>query len=181
MISLGGADVMTLNQALRLWQVGASGRIDRQHPPRSRLFDFLVGRISPEMREETLAHLSCCDRCRTDLREVERFTRIDVGFKMAAETHPPHFSFLTEGGKFKILYRDIKGRKGVGLVSLSVEDPYRKEMEGRKLAVLDSKGKRFIEGEVKNGEIGPEKIDPKDIAWDTVRIREDEQRAVSPQ
>jgi hypothetical protein len=54
-----------------------------------------------------------------------------------------------------------------------VENPYREEMEGKRVVVMDSAGKTIIRDKVRMGETSGRIVDAAEINWETIIVRDD--------
>jgi len=169
--------IVTLTAALQELDNVSSERFQR-HLPGSELLAFLRGECSFAEREDTLEHLSYCGKCRGRLWDMEAMTRepdfLDVVLPLAAATQDDSsFSLLSEGNRYRILFRKLLNQKGKGVVSLKVESPYQEEMEGKWLLLMDASGRQIIRSEVRNGETLANIVNSQEIDWDTLIVKQE--------
>ncbi len=177
MISTGELEIMSLKEALAAWQQREDGYLKR-HPTPADFRKAGMGLIPPKEVNDFFGHLSRCTKCRRHFWEVEENIQqqvlLDAALpKAATSERPDSFSFLTEGGKCRVIFSELLEKEGQGVVSLKIEAPYRSEMEGKRVVVTDSNGKELIRGKIINGESPANLVNAKDINWEIITIVEE--------
>jgi hypothetical protein len=169
---------VSLAQALRDWEKSATDRF-AEHLTSPQLQRFLKGPLEATKRQAILKHLSYCRKCRDQLWEMDakasaKESILDVALpKAAASQQSASFSLVTEGKRYRIVFRKLLNQEGKGLVTLSVENPYREEMEGKRVVVMDSAGKEIIRDKVRRGETSGRIVNAAEINWESIIVRED--------
>ena len=176
--------IMTLTEALQELDKGSSERFQR-HLPGRQLIAFLRGEVAQAEREETLEHLSYCGKCRSRLWDMNALTHepdiLDLVLPKAAATRDESsFSLLSEGNRYRILFRKLLNQTGKGVVTLKVESPYQEEMEGKRVLVTDGSGRQIVRSEVRNGETIANIVNSQEIDWDTLIVKEERSDEQAP-
>jgi len=177
-ITKNGKISVSFAQAMRDWEKSVEDRF-KDHLTTPQLQRFLKGALEVTKKQEILKHLSYCRKCREQLWEMDAKASamesiLDVALpKAAASQKSSSFSLLTEGKRYRIVFRKLLNQEGKGVVTLSVENPYREEMEGKRVVVMDSGGKEIIRDKVRRGETSGRIVDAAEINWETIIVRED--------
>lgn len=192
MILRNGKEIMTLKEALISLEEEFAKK-ETTHISGNLLYSFLMGCISPEERENILRHLSLCKRCRSELwhiyeavqgQEISDSYRaqpaiytesiIDVALPLAADSpKDSSFSFLTEGGRFRIMFDKLIEEKNKGVISIKIEPRFQREIEGKKIVVMDDTGREILRARVVNGETPGKVVSADEIPWKDLIVRED--------
>ena len=152
----------TLKEALRAWQQRESP--DDDHIPMPALYEFFVHPEKVENRERILAHVTRCPACLTEFERVidsaqaaDRMAHWDFALSRAAasETSAPQ-SISTRTGMYILEIRPHLSSPNRGIITAQVAPAHREELEGKRLTVTDSRGRRILSGKIINGEASEE-------------------------
>lgn len=88
----------------------------------------------------------------------------DVALPKAAATEfKGVMSLYTEGNKYRLTLRENLDDPEKGLITVEVNEPYREELEGRSILLVNRKGDVLLEGKIVLGRVAQEVEGIKDI------------------
>lgn len=153
---------ITIQDALEAWrdQRTSEGSLHGHVVP-SVLYELLIQPQENGDKEAILNHLSQCQRCLGELKEMAQSiagaTVWDVALPRAAasEVQGPK-KIPTDGGKYTVVIRRNLGKKDRGVITLEVAPRYRDDLEGKAVILRDGRGRILLQGKIIDGEISRE-------------------------
>jgi len=150
---------ISLREALDAWAVYHTEiGVPRRHIPIYELYDLLLLPSEAQHKSPLLQHLLTCPFCLDEFKALSRNreeTQIwDIAFAKAASSGELLWPKIipSEDGRYVIEITQSLEQSNKGLIIVRVNDPYKNDMEGKRITVTDKAGRPILKGEVIAGE-----------------------------
>lgn len=154
---------ISLEKALEIWRANLTpGKDPGEHIPVSDLYAFLVEPADIRHQDTLLPHVSRCQICRQELKDMLESIKMDENWDMAmpkaaaSEKNQLPKITPTEGGKYQVIIRRSLKDANQGVVTVQARAVYWEKLDGRQIILRDGHGRVLIRGVIRGGEISQE-------------------------